>query len=155
MGGVLVAAVLLVVVLVGAGAWFFTRHVELKEATPASAANELDEVRLRFAGQAPLIDPDAQGRAAIAELERRRATYNGPLPDTFRIVVWDKREQQVARLSLPFWMLRLQSSDSLRLDLDGIDLGRLGVTVEDLRLAGPALVLLHEDESSRLIVWTE
>lgn len=153
--GVLGVGVLAVAALVGAGAWFFARHVEVSEAPEASAAEAFAEIRQAFDGQPPLIDPTASGRAAIAELDRRRASYNGPLPESFKLAVWDKRERRLVRLSFPFWMLRFQSDESLHLDVDGFRLDRLGVTAEDLRLAGPALVLDHEDESSRVLVWTQ
>lgn len=152
---VLGAGVLVTAVLVGAGAWYFAQHVQVSEAPAESAAAAFDEVHRRFEGQVPLIDPSAGGRAAIAELERRRASYSGPLPQSFKLVVWDKREQRLARLSFPFWMLRFQSEESLRINVDGFSLDRLGVTVEDVRLAGPALVLDREDETSRVLVWTE
>jgi hypothetical protein len=154
-GGCLVAGVLAVVAVVGAGAWFFARHVDIRDAPAASAEAEFDEVKRRFEGQAPLIDPNAEGREKIAELERRRATYSGPLPEQFKLLVWDKREKRLVRLSFPFWMLRLQSDESVRINVDGFDLDTLGLDKEDLRLAGPALVLSIEDGGSRVLVWTE
>lgn len=153
--GLVVAGVLAVVLLVGAGAWFFAQHVQVSEAPDASAAETFADIRRRFEGQAPLIDPRAEGRAVVAELDRRRASYTGPLPGSFRLAVWDKREQKLVRLSFPFWMLKFQSEESMHLDIDGLRLDELGVTAEDLRLAGPALVLDHEDASSRVLVWTE
>jgi hypothetical protein len=155
LGGLLVAGLLALVLLVGAGAWFFAQHVQVSESPESAAAETFAEIRRQFDGQAPLIDTRADGGAVVAELERRRAAYTGPLPASFRVAVWDKREHRLVRLSFPFWMLRFQNEESLHLDIDGLRLDRLGVTGEDLRLAGPALVLDHEDGSSRVIVWTE
>lgn len=144
-----------VLALVGAGAWFFSRHVQIQETTTASATETFEDLRRRFEGQAPLIDVDAEGRATVAELDRRRASYNGPLPETLRLAVWDKREQRVVRLSFPMWMLRFQRDEALKLDVDGVTLDSLGVTIEDLRLAGPALVLDRDDGRNRVLMWTE
>lgn len=149
------AGTLVVAILVGAGAWFFARHVQVSSAPAESATAAFDEIRRRFEGQTPLIDPSASGGTAIAELERRRAAYTGPLPDSFRLVVWDKREQRLARLSFPFWMLRFQGDETLRINVDGFSLDELGVTAEDIRLAGPALILDRENAKGRVIVWTE
>ena len=52
-------------------------------------------------------------------------------------------------------MLKFQSKESMHLDIDGLRLDELGVAAEDLRLAGPALVLDHESAKSRVLVWTE
>ena len=153
--GVLGVGVLAAAALVGAGAWFFSQHVQVSDAPEASAAEAFAEIKRGFEGQAALIDPSREGRAAIAELERRRASYSGPLPEAFKLAVWDKRERRLVRLSFPFWMLRFQNEESLHLDVDGFSLDRLGVTVEDLRMAGPALVIDHEDDSNRVLVWTE
>jgi hypothetical protein len=153
--GVLAFLVGAAFLLVGAGVWFFGQHVKVQDAVPASAAASFDEIRRRFDDQPPLIDPKATGRASVAELERRRATYNGPLPETLRVLVWDKGEGKLVRLALPFWLMRFQRDHSMRVDVEGFSLEDLGVSMEDVRLAGPALVLDHDDKRTRILLWTE
>ena len=70
--GLGVAGVLAVVLLVGAGAWFFAQHVQVSEAPEASAEKTFGDIRRRFEGQAPLIDPRAE-LAAAAPLGRQLA----------------------------------------------------------------------------------
>jgi hypothetical protein len=141
--------------LVGAGVWFFGQHVKVQDAAPVAATASFDEIRARFQGQLPLIDPAASGRAVVAELERRRSAYRGPLPESLHLLVWDKDEGKVVRLTIPFWLLRFQSDQSMRVDVEGFSLQELGVSMEDVRLAGPALVLDHEERNSRILMWTE
>lgn len=153
--GLLAATIGGVFLLVGAGVWFFGQHVKVQDATPAVAEATFADIEHRFAGQPPLIDPKASGRAVIAELERRRAAYSGPLPETLRLLVWDKREDRVVRLSFPFWLLRFQSDQSMKVNVEGFSFEDLGVSMEDVRLAGPALVLDHADGKSRVMMWTQ
>jgi hypothetical protein len=148
----LVGAAMLVV---GAGAWFFARHVKVEPATGGRAEVSIAEIRQRFEGEVPLIALGEHGAVSTAELQRRRATYTGPLPETLHLVAWKKGEDNLVRLSFPFWLLRFQSDKSMKINVDGFQLEQLGVSNEDLQMAGPALVLDLERDKTHVIVWTE
>ena len=106
-----------------------------------SAERSLAEVRPRFAGQTPLITVDENNAVSTAELQRRRATYSGALPETLHLMAWKQSDDKLIRVSFPFWMLRFQSDKSMRINVDGFRVDHLGVSNEDLQMAGPALVL--------------
>lgn len=153
--GVLALLVGGAVLIIGAGAWFFASHVKVEDATPAAARDQFERVRARFEGQAPLIEVGEHNTVSAAELHRRRASYTGPLPENLTLMVWDQGEDKVVNLTFPFWMLRFQSDKAMKIDVDGFRLDQLGVSNEDIQMAGPALVLdLHKDDV-RVLMWTE
>jgi hypothetical protein len=141
--------------VVGAGAWFFASHVRVEKADQGKAEESFDAVRQRFAGQAPLISIDAKGAVSFEELERRRGTYRGVLPENLCVLAWKRGEGKVVRLSFPFWLLRFQGDSSMKIDVEGLHFENLHVDHEDLRMAGPALLLDFERDGSRVLMWTE
>jgi hypothetical protein len=153
--GTLVLLVGLAVLVVGAGAWFFASHVTIEPASGGRAEESLADVRKRFEGQTPLIEITPGGTVSTAELQRRRATYAGPLPETLYLVAWSEGDEKIIRISFPFWLLRLQSEKSMKIDIDGFQMEQLGVTNEDIQMAGPALVLDGARHKSHVILWTE
>ena len=153
--GVLALLVGGAMLVIGAGAWFFASHVKVEDTTPAAARDRFEHVRARFQGQTPLIEVGEHNAVSAAELHRRRASYTGPLPERLTLMVWDEGEDKVVNLTFPFWMLRFQSDKAMKIDIDGFKLEQLGVSNEDIQMAGPALVLdLHKD-TAHVLIWTE
>ena len=153
--GTLVLLVGGAILVIGAGAWFFAQHVTVDDATEGRAEQSLAKVRQRFDGQVPLIAIEENGAVSTAELQRRRATYTGTLPETMQLVAWKEGEDKIVRISFPFWLLRFQSDKSMKIDVDGFRLEHLGVSNEDIQMAGPALVIDLAREKAHVIVWTE
>lgn len=149
---VLVGGALLVV---GAGAWFFASHINIEPAAEGRAEQSLAEIRKRFEGQVPLIALGENDAVSTAELQRRRATYSGALPETLFLVAWKEGEDKLVRVSFPFWLLRFQSDKSMRIDVDGFRVEQLGVSNEDIQMAGPALVLDLDRKKTQVVIWTE
>lgn len=143
------------VLVVGAGAWFFSQHIKVEPAAEQRAERTIADVRGRFAGQTPLITVDENNAVSTAELQRRRATYSGALPETLHLIAWQQNDDKLIRVSFPFWMLRFQSDKSMRINVDGFRVDHLGVSNEDLQMAGPALVLDLDRETTHVIMWTE
>jgi hypothetical protein len=153
--GALAIFVGIAVLVVGAGAWFFASHVTVEPATQGRAEQSLADIRKRFEGQVPLIAIGEHGTVSTAELQHRKATYAGTLPETLYLVAWKEGEDKLLRISFPFWLLRLQSEKSMKIDIDGFQVEQLGVTNEDIQMAGPALVLDGARDKSHVIIWTE
>jgi hypothetical protein len=153
-------AVLLVVVgaaVVGGAAWIIYQGsaVEHGPTTEGEAKARFDEVRRRFHGQAPLVTFDADGGARV----RRRTTDGSSTPalESFHAMVWKPRERELARMQLPFWLVRLGGSRG-KIDF-GPELGnleRLDLSMDDFERAGPGVVLDHqEDDGTQILLWTE
>lgn len=142
-------------VVVGAGAWFFASHIKVEPAAEGHAEQSLAELRKRFDGQVPLIALGENNSVSTAELQRRKASYAGPLPEAMHLVAWKEDDERLVRITFPFWLLRFQSNKSMKINVDGFRVEQLGVSNEDIQMAGPALVLDLQREKTHVIVWTE
>jgi hypothetical protein len=153
---VIVLGVLILLAIVGLGSavWLFMRSFDVGKADAASASQQFDQIRTRFAGVTPVL--------AIRDEEpvvtrRPSAQGTGTRLTTLHLIAWDSDDHGLARIDVPFWLLRLKSGPieiaSDRRWAGGKD---LGITVEDLERYGPTLVLDHEGEDGeRVLVWTE
>ena len=147
--------VLLAVLGLGSAVWLFMRSFETTQADAASATETFDEVRKRFAGTPPVLLIEDQ-RAVVA---RKPAASSGARLTSLRILAWDPDDDRIARIELPFWLLRLKSGPiQITADrgLDWMQDSELGLTVEELERYGSTLVLDHQGrDGGRVIVWTE
>ena len=142
--------------VVGSGVWFFSRHVQVTQASKADIEGQFAKLRTRFRGQPPLFDRRAGGIAALPDrLEARAAAYNGKLPDNLCILIWETGKSESVRICLPFWMLKLKSGRGLKLDVPDHDLLRLAISAEELQRAGPSLLLDEDHDGNRVLIWTE
>jgi hypothetical protein len=146
--------VLLAIVGLGSAAWLFMRGFETSQADAASATETFDDVRNRFAGTSPVLVIE-DDRPTVAR--KPPAQSNGVRLTALRILVWDPEDERVARIELPFWLLRLKSGPiEIAADRDWMEETELGLTIEELERYGSTLVLDHQArDGARLIVWTE
>lgn len=132
---------------------FVRQNVSISNMDAGAADNEFDAVRARFAGQQALIQI-VDGRPQLVE---RTTGGTAPSIKTMHIVAWDDDEEKLVRVSVPFWLLRLQSGP-IRLNsyADGWDDRRVNIRVEDIERHGPGLLLDANDPSEgRVIIWAE
>jgi hypothetical protein len=155
---VLGAGVLVLIVgaaLFGGAAWLVYQSSSVKSstATPDRAAEALDAVRARFAGQDPLITIDDDEHARVV----RRKRASGAALTSLHVLAFDPREHQLKRITLPFWVLRLSPGNGeLKIGDDTLRLRGERVTIRDVEDAGPGLLVDHADRLGRLVlVWTE
>lgn len=155
LAAVIVIGILGIIVIAGAGLYFFSRHVETRVESPASASRGFDAVSGRFAGELPLIELDEHGRYLRSHTDRP-ARPGGPRPDSLRVMAFDPRDGRTVRVSLPFWILRMKAQGSIDFNGRQMQLDDLKLTVEDLEQFGPALVVDYRAPSGeRVLVWTE
>ncbi len=134
------------------------RHLEIRPATTASAEQEYNQLRDRFAGRPPLIeiDRDDPGKVRVHRPAEQQSSGN---VTTLHIFAWDRRESKVVKLDLPFWLLRLKPHSSFgqwRWNGEEMNLDNLQITVEDLERYGPGLVLDFEGHrGERVLIWSE
>jgi hypothetical protein len=148
--GCLVVGIMLVVAVAGGGAWFAYQSFSLSvdKTTEASAQEEFARVRARFSGQQPLVLVDENGQPTVTT--RKGA---GPV-EWLHVVAFDPRKGELARVKLPFWLLRFADGGKLSLGDTVRDLD-LQLTTEQVEAAGPGLIVDHRDKEQHLLIWTE
>ena len=151
-----VTGILGIIAMAAAGMYFFTRHIQMREASPVIAARSFDEVKARFAGQKPLIELDDRGDFRRSNLQRERPTNPPPL-DAMHVMVYDPDDGKVVNVSIPWWLMRLQKGESV-INFNGRDMNLedLKITIEDLERFGPTLIVDHKSPSGeRVLVWSQ
>lgn len=134
----------------------FRESVDTQTATADSAEVAFDEVLRRFPDRQPLIEISEGGtrRATIAAAAHPASTVE---LQSMKILVWDPDDARLARVTLPFWLLRMKSGP--------IELGQYGhglddeareLRIEDLEEYGPGIVIAHTARrGERVLVWVE
>ena len=153
---VVVIGILGVIAMAGVGIYFFTQHIDTRAASPSNAAREFEQVLKRYEGQKPLIELDARGRFKRANTDRQPPLEARP-PETVYVMAFDPDDGQIVRLSIPFWLLRLQTGGhTINFNGSQMDLEDLKLSVEDLERFGPTLIVDHREESGeRVLVWSQ
>ena len=154
--GVLGTCLVAVLAVAAAGMYFVGHHISTAHSDRTDAARRFDEARAPFKNQAPLLDLDTLGQPHAVRPLRDLPTSNVK-PENLWILAWNPRDERVARVSLPFWILRLGKR---KLDISTgdrtFDFGSLDLDIEELERIGPALVLDHtRPTGERVLVWTQ
>jgi hypothetical protein len=141
------------IAIVGFGVWFFTSALEQTPADVARATESFAEVRGRFQNGEPLLSMTPQGPVFV-----RQPPATPPARDleSLRLIAWDPEEGQLARVTIPFWLVRLKEgpfSISASTILPNV---RVSMTADELERYGPSLLLDQQDEDgSRVLIWSE
>ncbi len=148
-----------IIAMAGAGVYFVTRQVQVRQATPARALSLFEENRGRFKDIKPLIELDNEGEIVRSHFEEARAKARpsaAPL-DALHVLVWDANEEKVVQLAIPFWLLRLKRGPiDVFSDTAGLRRAELRITVDDLEALGPSLIIDHRGpDGDRVLVWTQ
>jgi hypothetical protein len=146
--------VVCVVALAGFGMYFIANNVKFEKSTPTDAGTAFDDARTRFKSEGPLFELDANEQPRqlrnLAELPTSSIKT-----DHLWIMAWDPKDEQIVRVSLPFWMLRF-GRQKVDIGGGGFDFQRLQIDLNDLRRVGPVLVLDYRSGGGeRVMVWTE
>jgi hypothetical protein len=145
-----------VIAIAGVSLYFFSQHIDTREASPAMAARDFEEISERFKGQRPLIELDKRGEFMRANTDRPAST-DGKRPESLNVLVFDPDDGRIVRVTIPFWLLRLKMGGTT-IDFNGgrMKLEDLKLTVEDLERYGPALVVDHKSTAGeRVLVWSQ
>jgi hypothetical protein len=154
--GFFTICVLGLVVVAGAGFYFVSKHIATQKATSVSAVRTFDEARAKFKTAQPLIEIDPLDRPRELRSPKTLPT-SAEKPKDLYVLAWDPDDGHIARISLPFWVLRFGRH---KIDLlkgpNGLDFERLNVDVEELERIGPVLVLDYRPPSGeRVLIWTQ
>lgn len=153
---IVVIGVLGVVAMAGIGVYFFSQHIDTKTASPANAAHDFEQVKLRFADQKPLIELDEHGRY-LRSHTGRKPPANAKPPESINVLAFDPDDGRIVRVNVPFWLLRMKMHGAT-IDFNGnhMNLEDLKLTVEDLERFGPTLIVDHRAASGeRVLVWSQ
>jgi hypothetical protein len=153
---IVVVCVLCVVAMAGVGIYYFSQHVQTRAASPANAAHDFEQIKLRFAGQKPLIELDEHGRYLRSNTDRTPPPNANP-PESINVMAFDPDEERIVRVSIPFWVVRMKMRGAT-IDLNGrhMNLEDLRLTVEDLERYGPTLIIDHRNPNGeRVLVWSQ
>jgi hypothetical protein len=159
--GVSVLLIFIVVGVVGGvGYWMYTQFAfNATKVEPEDAASQMDRIRSRFGGQRPLLVTEGEGDDIEVhfDLEGRSPDHTTPL-ETLHIVAFDPDDGQLLRMSVPFWLIRLNPGGKISIGDDvmqGFPAGEK-VTIQQLEAAGPGLVMdRRQADGSRVIIWSE
>ena len=151
--GILGAGVVCVIAVAGFGIYFISQHVQSSPVSSADALRSIDDARGRFKDARPLFELDRNEKPRLTRrLEELPA--GSARAQSMNILVWDPRKERLARITLPFWMLRLGKNN---IDLSGeFDVQRLPLDIEQLERIGPTLLFDHRPQTGqRVLVWTQ
>lgn len=134
-------------------AWF-REHLSIEAASGTSAETAFAEVRQRFGGKAPLLEMQGTSlarRNAPAE-DAARTTLT-----TLHVLAWDAREEQLARIDIPFWFLRLKETP-IRFGTyaTGLDELKISLTAAEIERYGPGVIVdISREGRDRALLWVE
>lgn len=154
----IVVGVLLLLFVLGVGAVVFTaawfrNHMEVAETTEVDAAKAFDEVKARFPGPALLEFRD--GAPKVVEAPAGPASTASLT--TLHILAFDDDEGKLARIEVPFWILRLKSGPiAFSSWASGFNDERVKLRVEDIERRGPGIVLdMTQPRKGRVLIWAD
>jgi hypothetical protein len=142
-----------VLLFVGGLVWFFTSALDLSPADEATAEARFQELRDGFRGVTPVFAMGPNGPALTRQRPPTRAT--GQLR-SLQMLGWDRNDAELARVTIPFWMIRMTPGD-INVSAGTANRSvRLSISADDLEAYGPTLLLDHTDEEGyHLVLWTE
>jgi hypothetical protein len=143
--GIVGGLFLLCLIVVSFGVWMFMSAIQTEEVDQQQATAAFDEARARFAGIEPAFEM-RDNRPVIARQPPLTAT--SPPPQSVHILTWEPDEGRIARIRLPFSVLRWGDDD---IEFDGVSLA-----VEDVERYGRTLLFDGDSpDGDRVLVWTD
>ncbi len=143
--GVVGGFVVLIVVIMAAGAYMVMSAFQTQETNQQEAATAFTEMRAKFPGVTPAFTFDA-GRPEIARQPPTAAAAKPPT--TVHVLFFDQDERRLTRVHLPVSLLKLGNSPIRFNDVE--------LQMEDVERYG-STVLLDGDtpDGDPLFVWTD
>ena len=136
------------------GFYFLSHHVKAGPSTSAEAFRAFDEARVRFKDVPPLFELDRQEDPKMTR-RLEDLPVGATRAQTMQILAWDPEKERLARVTMPFWMLRLGRS-KIDLTSGGFEFERLHLDIEQLERVGPLLLFDYRPQTGqRVLVWTQ
>ena len=152
----MIFVVLVGIGLVGTLAYVVSRQMKVQTVTTAEGQAEFDRLVATMAGQKPFLELPAPDSDGLPIVHRELETHDTGSISTVHIRVWSPAERKLARIDLPFWVMRLGGNKQFTINAGSMNEVQLHVTPEEIDRRGPGLIVLWTtSRSSRLLVWTE
>jgi hypothetical protein len=148
----------IVMVFLGIGAIvaitsYFSENMVVTESSAREADEEIEKVRQRFKGQAPLVElKDGVSRAVRATSAQ---TGSRQTLQTLHVLAWDSHEEKLVNVSIPWWIIRLKSGP-IRFSTYAAGLDDSGVSLrpEQIERHGPGIILDGTGpRGERVLLW--
>ena len=140
------------IALAATSAYFVMRSMEKNMRSEGEAQREVDAIRARFPGRAPLIEVinPASGDIRI----NRPQTADGREVSTVHVLAWKAEDQELTKAEVPLWLMQFSTINLLsRL---GVAPERVRLTVDDVRRYGPGIVVdFASPGRDRVFVWVD
>ncbi len=155
----IVAGVLVFLVVVGVAAIVAVTilvrdRVDIETSTEENATGEFQKIRARFGHTQPLLEIGSDGQPHYLTTAAASGGA-GARPETLHILAWDPEDGELARVSLPFWILRMKSTP-FKFDSSDAGLDQFEIRVEDIERFGPGLLLDHlTDDGDHVLLWAQ
>ena len=154
-GGIAIVLAFLAIGAVVIGISWMREHVDIVDSSETEASRAFDEVHARFPGQKPLLE--LRDRTPHYVEERASKAGSSATLSTMHVVAWDTDERRLAKIDVPWWILRMKSgSISFSSYSTGLDDAGVKLTPEEIERHGPGLLLdFTMPGEGRVLIWTE
>jgi hypothetical protein len=155
---ILVAVVGLVLVCViamaGFGMYFVSRHVHAGPSTSTDAFQAFDNARAPFKDAKAIFELDDRERPR--QVRQFSEFQTAPArAEVVWILAWDPDRERLAKMSLPFWMLKL-GRQKIDIASGGFEFDRLELDMNELERVGPVLLFdFRTNSGKRVLIWTQ
>jgi hypothetical protein len=154
-GGIAIVFAFLAIGAVVVGISWMREHVDVVDSTETDASKAFDEIHAKFPGQKPLLEL----RDRTPHYVEERASQESPTSTltTMHVVAWDSDERRLAKVDIPWWVLRMKSGTiSFGSYASGLDDAGVKLRPEDIERHGPGIVLdFTSPKEGRVLVWIE
>ncbi|MGH9202356.1 MAG: hypothetical protein ACRD2A_14100 [Vicinamibacterales bacterium] len=155
LGGIAIVFAFLAIGAVVVGVSWMREHIDVVDSSEADAARAFDEIHAKFPGQRPLLE--LRDRTPHYVEERASQRNSSATITTMHVVAWDSDERRLARIDVPWWVLRLKSGTiSFSSYASGLDDAGVKLRPEDIERHGPGILLdFTMPREGRVLIWTE
>ena len=152
--GVVGFGVVCLIALAGFGMYFVSHHVQARHATSAEAFGAFDEARAKFKDDKPVFEMDGAEHPRQLREWSAMPTSTSKTNDVW-VLAWDPDRERLARVSIPFWILRL-GRRNIDISTGGFKFDRLEIDVNELQRVGPVLLFdFRTSSGERVLIWTQ
>lgn len=136
---------------------WFQQNVRIEEqVSPQTVDTAFTEVRQQFAGRAPILEV-VDGRPAFVGGQPPPPPASPAPVSDLHVLAWDARDEHLARVAIPFWILRFQSGPvQFGRYASGLDDRGVNLSAADLERYGPGILIdIDTPRGDRVLVWTQ
>jgi len=149
-GGV-VLAVVAFAALAGTGAYYFMRHLEIRNSPEVDILKEFDAIRARYGTREPLV---TLVKPETGDIRLNRTEHpQGRRASTMHVLTWNTDGERM-QADLPLWLMRFSTVNVL--SKLGVAPEKFRLTVHDVEKYGPGIVADYRRPGrNHVLMWVE